>query len=769
MTGTVLDRLIAALREAAAFNRHDLAGPVVVLWPDGDRVWEPALQSLATAVPELMLLEDQPSAENRGPSTWLRYAVSRQELSSTPIVYLPGVSRASFRSAVAFPESARHLFAWQFQGQFWAQTNGKDWTPSAFLSSQSGGLGLDLAGDKATQQAVRDQLVHLLQTPSSQLEGRTIDAILLHGLVARDPQRMLLEWIADPQRTRAEWTTQQWKGFVTLCRQRFDLDPEKDGNIEAAERLASGKGEWEEVWIRFEQAPTAYLGMRDILARVEPRNLLDKENDRLPANNLEQESLLRSGLLQTVSFEKGEAQAKLTALCKDHTRRAASVWAALGDAPLALAAVHLAVLAEVVSVNPAPVDWTALSDYYTTSGWRADAAAWKALAAVRDNRDVQAVSAALRATYLPWLEDLAERCGRLASSYPNRSTDSARVHSPTAGTVIVFVDGLRWDLAPELLDRLNNEQLEGAIEANWAPLPTVTATAKSAWMPFAEHAHGAEVSATFEPRLRDGNRPIRAPEFRGVLEELNWQYLPSSSLGEPTGIAWTEAGSIDRYGHDDSSMFPRRINQELQAVCTRVRDLVSAGWKEVVITTDHGWLFMPGGLPKVDLPKHLTVSRWGRCAVPQAGAKHAFPQVPWFWGGEHIIVLAPGVSVFRGGTEYAHGGLTLQECVIPTFTLRASGASEKAPMRIESAKWVGLRLQIQLSGGDTPVQLDLRTHPAAAESSILSEGQRLKSPDSSGKVSLTVEDDDRLGQAAVVVVLMGEQVVAKQAVIVGGS
>ena len=764
---TVLDQVVTAVREAATFNRHDLAGPVVVLWPDVDLVWEPALPLLAAAVPELLVLDDGAGAENHGPSTWLRYALSRQKWTSTPIAYLPGVSRASFRSAITFPANARPLFAWQFQGQFWTQTNGKDWTPSAFLSSQNGGLNLDVAGDRATQQALRDQLIQLLQTPSSQFETKTIDATLLHGLVARDPQRMLLEWIADPERVRTGWTTEQWKGFVTLCRQRFDLDPEKDGSLEAAERLASGKREWEEVWIRFEQAPTAYLGVRNVLARVETRNLLDKENDRLPANNREQESQLRNGLLMTVSFARGEALAKLRTLCAAHASRATSVWAALGDAPLAAAAVHLAELAGVVSVSPPAADWDVLKDYYTTTGWRADAAAWKALAAVRDHSDVQAVSAALRAAYLPWMEDLAEKCGRLASSYPNYSIDTARVLSPNRGTVIVFVDGLRWDLAPELLDRLTGTQLEGIVGANWAPLPTVTATAKPAWMPFAEHACGAEVSAVFEPQLRVSNRPVRAAEFRGVLDVLGWQHLPPSSLGKPTGIAWTEAGSIDRYGHDDSSMFPRRIDQELQAVCTRVRDLVSAGWKKVVITTDHGWLFMPGGLPKVDLPKHLTVSKWGRCAVPQAGATHPFPQVPWFWSGEHVIVLAPGVSVFRGGTEYAHGGLTLQECLIPTLTLRASGTTDKASVRIESAKWIGLRLQIQLSESGTAVQIDLRTRPAAAESSILSQRQRLKSPGASGRVSLTVEDDDRLGQAVVLVVLLGEQVVAKQAVTVG--
>ena len=35
----------------------------------------------------------------------------------------------------------------------------------------------------------------------------------------------------------------------------------------------------------------------------------------------------------------------------------------------------------------------------------------------------------------------------------------------------------------------------------------------------------------------------------------------------------------------------------------RVESLLAAGWREVRIVTDRGWLLLPGGLPKTDLPK----------------------------------------------------------------------------------------------------------------------------------------------------------------------
>jgi hypothetical protein len=120
----------------------------------------PALQE---AMPELLVLHPAEVTATAGPSTYLRYRITKAG-DPVPIVYLPGVARQSFRSAAGFPAMARHLYALQFQGQFWAQANGKDWTPLAFLTNTVDGLGLDVARDAATQEALAGQLPHLLST-----------------------------------------------------------------------------------------------------------------------------------------------------------------------------------------------------------------------------------------------------------------------------------------------------------------------------------------------------------------------------------------------------------------------------------------------------------------------------------------------------------------------------------------------------------------------------------------------------------------------------
>jgi hypothetical protein len=47
----------------------------------------------------------------------------------------------------------------------------------------------------------------------------------------------------------------------------------------------------------------------------------------------------------------------------------------------------------------------------------------------------------------------------------------------------------------------------------------------------------------------------------------------------------------------------------------RVEELIQAGWRRFRIVTDHGWLLLPGGLPKTELPMHQVETRWGRSAI----------------------------------------------------------------------------------------------------------------------------------------------------------
>lgn len=137
----------------------------------------------------------------------------------------------------------------------------------------------------------------------------------------------------------------------------------------------------------------------------------------------------------------------------------------------------------------------------------------------------------------------------------------------------------------------------------------------------------------------------------------------------------------------------------------------------------------------------------------------------WRWSNSVRIALAPGIGAFKAGIEYTHGGLSLQECLTPILVVKKKDVEETVV--IEEVTWRGLRCRVSVEGVTDGLQVDIRTKPAAAESSVASVA---KSIDDEGRVSLVVLDDGLIGTAAyAVVVNPSGVVVAKIPICIGGG
>ena len=122
--------------------------------------------------------------------------------------------------------------------------------------------------------------------------------------------------------------------------------------------------------------------------------------------------------------------------------------------------------------------------------------------------------------------------------------------------------------------------------------------------------------------------------------------------------------------------------------------------------------------------------------------------------------------MFSAGAEYAHGGISLQECLVPVLQLDCAGAAiTAAAVTIQSVTWKGLRCTVVADGAAPGQRVDIRTKAALASSSLAASDKLLDG----GKASLAVADDEHMGAAAVVVVLSAEgEVLQKQVTTVGG-
>jgi len=439
----------------------------------------------------------------------------------------------------------------------------------------------------------------------------------------------------------------------------------------------------------------------------------------------------------------------------------------MGQPGVALAIGHLRDLAEVIQASGNPSTWEALADYYSTLGWKADRSMLLALDAARTTAATKAVTAAIRAVYLPWLEKFSTLTQALATTYPVTGPQTCRTLPAEEGTVYLFADGLRMDLARALEEKLIYSGLEVRFEHEWSALPTVTATAKNAWMPLAGKLGGPLEGEGFEPKEQASGKTITHARFKQLIEELGVSFLTYDGTIFPTGCAWTEYGSVDTYGHNQGAKLALRVEEELTGLQERILELIHGGWTKIKVITDHGWLMLPGGLPKSELPKHLAVSRWGRCAIPSAGAQHGYPMTSWFWDAAEAVVLAPGISCFMAGMEYAHGGLTLQEALIPSLTLSTKQTSGVKSVVLKEMKWSGMRLNIILEGA-AGLTVDLRSKVADASTSFAASS--MTAAEDNQKTSLLVTDDEALGAAAFLVVIdQNSQPIFKHSVVIGGN
>ncbi|WP_304350213.1 BREX-1 system phosphatase PglZ type B [Comamonas testosteroni] len=770
------EALAAAVQAAAKVNALTSAPAAAVLWPDKDRQWENCLPALRRLLPNLLTLGAYDVEKRTGPAIWLKCALAHcldeVQFEGVPVIYLPGVSRTELRAIESCPRELQPLAELQYRGVFWSQANAKDWTVSAFLNSKNGGLDLDVAQDKATQDALVQALSAgvLLECVVDELKGKAINAEWLLNLLAPNPTRDVLAWMNAPQAIEKQWAGVSWEVFCKRAKDDFGFDPATDGPLVAAEKLAKKEGKWAAVAELYADSFTSFPELIGLLRTVQPPELgLFPDMQLLagyPLANEQAEVQLRSTLKTCAGQDAAQVRNLILEAEKEHGMRRTWLWARMGQAPLTTALAHLVSLAKGSASLPIGDSAQALAASYQASGWKVDDAATQALGCVNTSADVDAVSAAVRAMYLPWLEESAKRLQTTVqqSGGLQQWPEAATVSQREPGLCTVFVDGLRYDMAQRLMARL---QAIGTVQlgARWTSMPSVTASGKPWCSPVAGLVAGTVEDTEFEPRVAADGKPLSTHNFRKLLQEQGIQPLSAQETGDANGQAWTEAGDLDHYGHAHGIRLARDAQAQLASVVERIQALCEAGWRKIRVVTDHGWLLLPGGLPKSELAKHQAETRWGRCAVLKDTAYGTALTFGWDWCKDVQVAYAPGVSSFIAGAEYAHGGISLQECLVPVLELQTEAApANQVHVAVKSIKWRGLRCVVEIEGADSGLQLDLRTKPAAPATSLLTKTK----PFENGKASVTVEDDEQLGAAAVVVILGADgQVVQKQATTVG--
>lgn len=777
---TAVREVIAhALREAAKYNAESSVPPAAVFWPDPDCTWEPVIGILQEAVP-ILVLGAYDAAKAQGPAIWIRAALSAPSSIELPshfaehndrnpwVVYLPGHGRSSLSDVTSLDSAVSPLLEVALRSNWWPPAHGQAaWTPHAFLGSKNE-AGLDIAGDAKAKSALASVLDRLLAEDADDLRrmGR-LDASRLHSLVMTDSVRTLLEWLDDPDSTRSNLEGARWNAFVEACRSTYGFNPDKDGALTAAGRLGTREGAWGEVWARFAENPRRYPNVPATLDKARPAGDLfggaGLYPDSWPSWNREEEDDLRKSLANLgVQNDLEQIRTTVMELAANHLRREEGVWGELGQAPLARATGYLAELAELAPATAPGGDLECQVAWYAAEGHKVDDLALRAIAAATTSSDRDAVCKALKGIYDPWLDAVARafQTGAIAGYNGEVGLDVA------AGTCVVFVDALRFDLAQRLAKRLAAREV--SVSPRLAAFPTVTPTGQPAVAPVAIRFGAGQAFHAADPE----GRSVKGQVFRSALAEAGVQYLDwkASEVGDVNKIGWTQTNTIDALGHNHGHSLVDMLDQQIDLVAERIQSLLVGGWRHVVVVTDHGFVMPASPALKVNLPLAVTegdAARKPRVARLKAGAARPdFPIVPWTWDSSVEMVSAPGAAAFESGIIYEHGGLSPQECVIPIIEISASETATGAA-QIAGIRWTGQRCRVVFEPAEADVVAAVRRAPSDASSTVGSP----KSPSEPGEIKILVDEEDVSAGTTVYVVLLAADgtVVAQRQTTVGGA
>ena len=529
--------------------------------------------------------------------------------------------------------------------------------------------------------------------------------------------------------------------------------------------MGSQKNSWRYVWQLYATAPHKYPEIEDLLRLAKPADLgtgiFALPDESWPQVNEQKEEAVAQALTKAARQDTVKALAALHDLENEHCVRRNWVWFELGKSALADALQYLLQMAAKSNEAFSTSSIDAIKNYYTTRGFAVDQNMRKALAAVKSEKDKSIVKSIIHLFYQPWIENMTHKFQKLVEQDAGIFTSQNAVVE--SESFVLFVDAFRYELAEEFCKRLEKQQLNVSLQSGWSAIPSLTPTAKPNVSPIATSVSIQSGIAEFRPQLQNG-KDLQTQVFRDALNAADFKLVTHAKDIEGKGRYWQEIGEIDTKGHEEQSGMVKRIEELFDQVQEALDLAFEKGIKRIKIVTDHGWLLLPGALPKTQLNAGLTETRWGRCALIKEGATTDLLHLPWRWNPSIFIAYAPGISFFKANEEYAHGGISIHECLVPTILVENPNTLHIVA-EVKNIKWVNLKCTIKTTDVPEGYSIDIRTKYNDGKTSIVLSRSKILQGNT---ITLMVDDEAESKAATVVLLDENERILDKKPTTVGG-
>ncbi|MGI9211115.1 MAG: PglZ domain-containing protein, partial [Methylococcaceae bacterium] len=256
-----------------------------------------------------------------------------------------------------------------------------------------------------------------------------------------------------------------------------------------------------------------------------------------------------------------------------------------------------------------------------------------------------------------------------------------------------MIDALRYELGVAL-ERQLTEDGQVEVQAAMAQLPSITSVGMASLLPGAGQQLRIKNDAqSLVPMLGDQAVDTvvqRMDVFRkkygqrfeeGRLEDFvrgRFDFSPE------TDLLVLRAVEIDSHFENHPDTAPTEITHALKRIRVAIHKLKERGFHEVVIATDHGFFMNTHADAGDDCRK--PAGNWigihDRCVLGDgAGDGNHWVIAAEKMGirGDFAQFAAPhSLAAYRSGLRYYHGGISLQECVVPVITMQLKATTQPA-------------------------------------------------------------------------------------------
>ena len=391
----------------------------------------------------------------------------------------------------------------------------------------------------------------------------------------------------------------------------------------------------------------------------------------------------------------------------EHPDRHAA-WQACGE----LAQLSLGIDSTEKALNAAPAnarDW--VEAYTAPEGWHCVDQQYREaralLGRLHDPAELESGADKVLALYDSLLQRMAEgftdvlrAASWQISGVPPQTDVYERYVTRRQGVIAyLLVDAMRFEMGRALATLLEAAGAQGVqVVPATAAAPTITDLGMAALLPGAKRSFSMAESANGVTGTIDGTAlvgsAVRMDYAKGAVPGLIEMTLDrllhdmrAKRLAEEVrraSVVVVRSQEIDGAGESLPEGVARRImSTVLEDIRKAVLRLADAGVEHFVITADHGHLFglrrgddmkidPPDGGQVVDLHRRCWVGRGGQ--TPSSCVRLSAADLG-YQGTDLDIVVPRGTGVFKAGgsLSFHHGGLSLQELIIPVLSLGLKG------------------------------------------------------------------------------------------------